>query len=113
MEQIIFLGIFQDYSIFIPTKKYTKCFSGTTRNELWKSNGMSGENIENMIKSYSNFAPTFFDHHLLPDMSFNGYCLMKNKISVLKKVINLYISYKKFELRFYYSLLLIWICEAN
>ena len=74
---------------------------------------MSGENIENMIKSYSNFAPTFFDHHLLPDMSFNGYCLMKNKISVLKKVINLYISYKKFELRFYYRVLLIWICEAN
>ena len=74
---------------------------------------MSGENIENMIKSYSNFAPTFVDHHLLPDMSFNGYCLIKNNISMLKKVINLYISYKKFELRFYYRELLIWICEAN
>ena len=74
---------------------------------------MSGENIENMIKSYSNFAPTFVDHHLLPDMSFNGYCLIKNNISMLKKVINLYISYKKFELRFYYRVLLIWICEAN
>ena len=36
----------------------------------------------------------FFYHHLLPDMNFNGHCLVKNIISIHKKVINLYISYK-------------------
>ena len=34
----------------------------------------------------------FVDHHLLPDINFNGYCLINN-ISIPKKVINLYISY--------------------
>ena len=63
------------------------------RIESWKSNGMSEENIENITKSDSNFAPTFVDHHLLPDMNFNGHCLIKNNISIPKKVINLYISY--------------------
>ena len=54
---------------------------------------MSEESIENINKSDSNFAPTFVDHHLLPDMNFNGHCLIKSNISVPKKVINLYISY--------------------
>ena len=54
---------------------------------------MSEENIETITKSDSNFAPTFVDHHLLPDISFNGPCLIKNFISTPKKVINLYISY--------------------
>ena len=53
---------------------------------------MSEENIETMTKSDSNFAPTFVDHHLLPDINFNGPCLIKNIISIPKKVINLYIS---------------------
>ena len=44
--------------------------------------------IENITKSYSNFAPTFVDHHLLPDMNFNGHYLIKNNISIPKKVIN-------------------------
>ena len=34
-------GIFQNYLVFIPAKKYSKYFSGTTRINLWKSNGMS------------------------------------------------------------------------
>ena len=46
-----------------------------------------------MSKSDRNFEPTFADHHLLPDMSFNGLCLGKSNISILKKVINLYIFY--------------------
>ena len=54
---------------------------------------MSEESIENITKSDSNFAPNFVDHHLLPDMIFNGHCLIKNNISIPKKVINLYISY--------------------
>ena len=59
--------------------------SGTT----WidSSNGMSEENIENITKSDSNFAPTFADH-LLPDINFNGHCLINN-ISIPKKIIYL------------------------
>ena len=55
---------------------------------------MSQENIENIVKSDSNFAPTFVDHHFLPDINFNWHCLIQINISFLKKVINLYISYK-------------------
>ena len=67
---------------------------------------MSEESIENMTKLDSNFAPTFVDHHLLPDMNFNGNFLIKNNIAIPKKVINLYFlrtlsSVKKFKQRFY------------
>ena len=54
---------------------------------------MSEKGIENITKSDSNFAPTFVDHHLLPDINFNGHCLIKKNISIPKKVVNLYISY--------------------
>ena len=54
---------------------------------------MSEESIENITKSDNNFALTFVDHHELPDINFNGHCLMKNDISIPKKVISLYISY--------------------
>ena len=88
------LGIFQNYLVFIPAKIYIKYFSWTSGIESWKSNGMSEESIENKTKSDSNFAPTFADHHLLPDMTFNRHFLIKNNISIPKKVISLYISYK-------------------
>ena len=39
-----------------------KCFSGTTRIDSWKSNEMSEENIDNITKSDSNFAPIFVDY---------------------------------------------------
>ena len=86
-------GTFHNYLVFTPAKKYIKYFSGTTRIESWKSNEMFEESIENITKSDSNFAPTFVDHRLLPDMNFNGHCLIKSNISISKKVINLYISY--------------------
>ena len=35
----------------------------------------------------------FVDHYVLPDINFNGHCLINNNISIPKKVINLYISY--------------------
>ena len=54
---------------------------------------MSGESIENITKSDSNFGPTFVDHHILPDINFSGCCLIKSIISIPKKVINLYICY--------------------
>ena len=55
---------------------------------------MSEENIENITKSDNNFAPTFVCHNLLPDINFNGHCVIKNNTFTLKKVINLYIFYK-------------------
>ena len=80
------LEIFQNLLLFIQTEKYIKYFSGTTRIESWKFNGMSEESIENITKSDSNFAPTFVDHHLLPDMNFNGDCLIKkHNTSIPKK----------------------------
>ena len=54
---------------------------------------MSEENIENITKSDSNFAPTFVNHHVLPDINFNGHCLINYNISISKKVISLYISF--------------------
>ena len=54
---------------------------------------MSEESIENITKPDSNFARTFVDYHLLPDMNFNGNCFIKNNISIPKKVINPYIYY--------------------
>ena len=87
-------GIFQNYLVFMPAKKYIKYFSGTTQIDSWKSNGMLEGNIENINKSSdSNLAPKFVDHHSLPDINFNGHCLISN-ISVPKKVTNIYIPYK-------------------
>ena len=84
-------GIFQNYIVFIPAKKYIKYFSWTTWIDLWKFNGIPEENIENITKSDSNFAPDFVDHYLLPDITL--FCLINNSISIPKKVLDLYISY--------------------
>ena len=54
---------------------------------------MLEESIVNITKSDIKFEPTFVDHHLLPEMNFNGHCLIKSNISIPKKVINLFISY--------------------
>ena len=66
-------------------KKYIKYFSDSTRINSWKANGMSEENTENKTKSDSIFAPTFVDHHVLPDINFNGHCLINNNISFPEK----------------------------
>ena len=47
---------------------------------------MSDENIDNITKSDSNFAPTFVDHHLLSGISLSENCLIKNNIYISKKV---------------------------
>ena len=78
-------GIFQNYLVFIPAKKYIKYFRDTTKIDSWKSNGTSEKSVENITKSDSNFAPIFADHYLLPDINFNGHCLINNNISVPKK----------------------------
>ena len=59
-------------------------FSGTTRNDLWKSNEMSKENIEDITKSDSSFPSTLVDHYIFPDVNFNGRCLI-NYISIHNK----------------------------
>ena len=87
------LGIFPTYLVFIPAVTYIKYFHGTTQIYLSKSKGMSEQSLENITKSDSNFLPTFVNHHSLPDINFNGHCLIKNNISISKKVINLYLSY--------------------
>ena len=46
-------AIFQNYLVFIPAKNYTKYFSGTTKIDSSKSNGMSEENIRNRTKSHT------------------------------------------------------------
>ena len=51
---------------------------------------MSEKNIETIAKTDSNFAPNFIDHHLLPDITFNGHCLINN-IYIPIKGRNLYI----------------------
>ena len=86
-------GIFQNYLVFISAIKHAKYCHGTTQIYSWKSYGMSEESIENIAKSESSFAPTFVDHHSLPDINFNRHCLIKNNIFIPKNVINLYISY--------------------
>ena len=53
---------------------------------------MSVENIENTTKSGSFFPPTFVNHYILPDASFNVHCLINNNFSIPKKVRNLFIS---------------------
>ena len=77
-------GIFQNDLVFVPAKKYIKYFTGTNGIDLWKSNGMSEENIENLTKSYSNFAPIFVDHHVLPDVNFTGHYLISNILCLNK-----------------------------
>ena len=100
------LEIFQNYLVFTPTIKYIKYFSSTTRINSWKSNGISEENIENITKSDSNFALTFVYHHLLPDINFNGHCLIKNNISIPNNSIyflHTKPTIKKFKHRFFIS----------
>ena len=83
-------GIFQNYLEFILAKK--------TLNILVALLGLIRGNLiecqKKILKIYCNFAPTFVDHHILPDITFNGHCLIKNNISIPKNVASLYIFYK-------------------
>ena len=86
MAQNIFLREYlKKILVFIPAKKYSKYFSGTTRIYSWKSDGLSEENIKNITKSNSNFASTFANYPLLPDLNFHGHCLISNSNFIPKK----------------------------
>ena len=58
------LGIFHNYLVFIPAKKYIKYFSGTTRIESWKSNEISEKKYwkSNLIRQqfFTNFCWSSF-----------------------------------------------------
>ena len=101
------LGIFRNYLVFITTKNYVKYFCGTSWIELWKYHGMSEESVENITKSDSNFSTTSVDHFLLPDLNFNGHCVIKINISKSKKsnksiyFLHTRTSIKKFKHEFY------------
>ena len=43
---------------------------------------MSEGNTENITKSNNLFAPTFVNHKILPDVTFNGHCLINNNTSI-------------------------------
>ena len=58
-------GIFQNYLVFIPAKKYIRYFGGTTWIDSWKPNGMSDENIENITKSAIEKTKTAISYKLL------------------------------------------------
>ena len=88
-----YLGIFHNYLVFIPAKKFIKYFSANTQINLWKSNGMLEENIENITKWDNTFARNFVNQYVLSSINFNRHCLMNNNISITKKVTNLNISY--------------------
>ena len=47
-EKYFSSGMFQNYLVFMPANKYIKYFTGTTRTESWKFNGMSEGNIVNI-----------------------------------------------------------------
>ena len=85
-------GTVQNYLVFISAGKYFKFFSLKTETFLWKSNGMSEKSIENITSKEQNFGPTWIDSYPLPDVKFNGHCLI-NKSPGSVKVINLHISY--------------------
>ena len=53
---------------------------------------MSEKSIENITSKEQNFGPTWIDSYPLPDVKFNGHCLI-NKSPGSVKVINLHISY--------------------
>ena len=77
MEQNIFLQeYFKTIQYLYQLKNELYYFSGTTRIDWWKTNGMPDEYIEIITKSDSNFAQTFVDHHVLTN--FNGHCLINN-----------------------------------
>ena len=58
-------GIFQNYLVFIPAKKYIRYFGGTTWIDSWKPNGMSEENIENITQSAIEKTKTAISYQLL------------------------------------------------
>ena len=80
--------------MFLSNKKYFKFFTDTSKIFTWKSIGYAEENIENMTTSDSSFAPALINCYPLPDIKFNGNCLINNNNNIIASgMINIYYSY--------------------
>ena len=82
----------QTYLIFLSTQKYLRFFANTSKLCSCKSKEVLEEIIENINSSGNSFSLTLISHYL-PEVQYNGRCLVNN-INTLLKTINLYISYK-------------------
>ena len=76
INKFSFLNVAKYFSSWI-FQKHFKCFSGVRINSC-KSN-------ENLFQSDSNFAQTFIDHHVLPEINFDGHCLIDKCKNVERK----------------------------
>ena len=80
---------------------------------------MPEENIQSVTKPDCNFIPTFVNHDVLPDINFNGHCLINNNIYISKKdnksiyFLHTKSTIKKSKHTFYLKELLAWIHKAN
>ena len=54
---------------------------------------MSEESLGNLTASDNTFVPTLINYCILPDLKFNGHCLINDNIFIPRKKINLYVSY--------------------
>ena len=77
--------------MFLPNKKDFKFFN-TSKTFTWKSMRYAEENIENMTTSNSKLALALINYYPLPDIKFNGDCLINNNI-IASGMMNIYISY--------------------
>ena len=69
-------------------------FTNVSKVLSWKSVGLSEESFENITTSDSNFAPILINYYPLPDIKFNGHCLINNDNNGPSlEAVNLYISY--------------------
>ena len=98
-------GMFQNCLVFILAKNTLNISVALLR--LIRGNLMECQKkILKTTKSDRNFAPTFLDHHLLQDITFNGHCLINNIFIPKKSNKSIYFLHtdsmvKKFKHRFY------------
>ena len=85
--------ILQNHLIYFSYKKYFRFVTNTSKVISWKSIGLSEERIENITTSESNFAPTLINYYSLPDIKFNGHCLINNNNDPSLAAVYLYICY--------------------
>ena len=86
-------GALQNNLIYFSYKIFFRFFTNTSKVLSCKSIGLSEESIENITTSDSNFAPNLINYYPLPDIKFNGHCLINNNNDASLSVVNLYICY--------------------
>ena len=94
MVQNFSSGVLKYYLVFTSANRYINFFKNTHEIYSWKSKGKSEESIKNPPGLDNTVDQSLINSYLLPDVKLGGNCLMNSNISVLRKVVNLYISYK-------------------